>query len=215
MASVSMAQTIWRFAHPVRDADARLYDARVCGGPMPGGTWEGWLEFVPLAGGDPVRSSRETTQPNRADLEYWATGLTDVYLEGALQRALQPLTITSAAPLPPPIFDGPAPHVEHRVSADAAVESVLDPFSVYEKGEAVLRQQLAALSAWHIVNILVDYDLTDEDASVLNRLPAPVLMEKVIAGVRRETPSAVGRANKRGAASQEDGPGRRSHRASR
>jgi hypothetical protein len=41
------------------------------------------------------------------------------------------------------------------------------------------------------------------------------LIEKVIAAVRRETPSAVGRANKRGAASQEDGPGRRPHRASR
>ena len=44
------------------------------------------IEFVPVHGGTPLRSSRETTQPNKADAEYWASGLTMVYLEGALER---------------------------------------------------------------------------------------------------------------------------------
>jgi hypothetical protein len=181
---------------------------------MSGGSWEGWIEFVPIGGGDPVRSSRETTQPNRADLEYWATGLTGIYLEGALDRALQPLAISPASPPPPPIFDGPAPHVVHRASEEP-VESVLDPFSVYEKGEAVLRQQLAALSAWHIVNILVAYDLAREDAAMLNRLPASTLIELVIAGVQREGPRAAG-GKRRGVARDEDRPNaRRSHGATR
>ena len=35
----------------------------------------------------PIATGRETTQPNRTDTEYWATGLSEVYLEGALQRA--------------------------------------------------------------------------------------------------------------------------------
>jgi len=187
-----MAETVWRFSQPVRDADARLYDVRVCGALMPGGTWEGWLEFVPLGGGEAVRSSRETTQPNRADLEYWATGLTEVYLEGALQRALQPLNVTPPAPLPPPIFDGPAPSPAQNYADDAPV-SILDPFSVYEKGEAVLRRQLAALSAWHIVNILRDYELADEEASELSRLPASALIELVVEGVRREMADVGGR----------------------
>jgi len=178
-----MAETLWRFARPVTGPDGRQYDARVCGGPMSAGSWEGWIEFVPLPDGEPVRSSRETTQPNRADLEYWATGLTEVYLEGALGRALRPLAVTPPAPLPPPIFDGPAPHVVSP--ADETTASVLDPFSVYEKGEAVLRQQLAALSPWHIVNILVAYELSDEDAATLNRLPASTLIERVISGVER------------------------------
>ena len=180
-----MAETLLLFPRPISDASGRLYDARVCGGPMNGSAWEGWIEFVPLNGGEPVRSGRETTQPNRADLEYWATGLTQIYLEGALARALRPLTMPSSAPLPQPIFDGPAPHVVHRPS-DEAQTSVLDPFSVYEKGEAMLRQQLAALSPWHIVNILTAYELTDEDATALNGLAAPTLIEKVIAGVARE-----------------------------
>jgi hypothetical protein len=208
-----MAETLWRFSQPVRDPAARLYEARVCGAPLPGGTWEGWIEFVPLAGGAPVRSSRETTQPNRADLEYWATGLTDVYLEGSLQRALEPLTIDAPEPLPPPIFDGPAPPIVQRAS-DEPVASVLDPFSVYEKGEAMLRQQLAALSAWHLVNILLDYELADEDESILSRLPASVLIEKVVVGVQRDLASAAV-AKRRTARAQEERASRPSRRSTR
>jgi hypothetical protein len=34
-----------------------------------------------------LHTDRETSQPNRAALEYWADGLEPVYLEGALARA--------------------------------------------------------------------------------------------------------------------------------
>jgi hypothetical protein len=51
------------------------------------GLWEGWLRFVPVNGGDARRTDRETTQPNRSALEYWASGLEPVYLEGAFERA--------------------------------------------------------------------------------------------------------------------------------
>ena len=33
-----------------------------------------------------TKTGQETTQPNRDDLAYWATGVEDVYLEGALRR---------------------------------------------------------------------------------------------------------------------------------
>jgi hypothetical protein len=62
---------------------------------------------------------------------------------------------------------------------------VLDPFSVYEKGEALLRQQLAALSGWHLVNIIEAYRLTDEGPSALNRLPQAVLIERIVSAVSR------------------------------
>jgi hypothetical protein len=64
------------------------YEARAYGAAIDDVLWEGWVEFVPIDGGPPVRSPRETTQPNRVDTEYWASGLTAVYLEGALIRAL-------------------------------------------------------------------------------------------------------------------------------
>ena len=71
--------------------DGTAFHARACGEEMSDGLWQGWLEFEPLEGssGQPLRSPRETTQPNRTDAVYWATGLTAVYLEGALERALK------------------------------------------------------------------------------------------------------------------------------
>jgi hypothetical protein len=176
-----MAETVHQFQQPVAAPDGRQFEARACGGPMAGGTWQGWIEFVPLEAGDPVRSPRETTQPNRTDLEYWATGLTPVYLEGALRRALSgPMTVATTPPQPS-VFAGPAPRPSR---VEVGIDTVLDPFSVYEKGEALLRKQLAALSAWHLVNIIQGYMLSDEDPAVLNRLPAIELIEIIVSGVR-------------------------------
>jgi hypothetical protein len=156
---------------------------------MPGGGWQGWIEFVPFAGGSPIRSQRETTQPNRTDTEYWATGLTPVYLEGALRRALATPISIPATPTRPSIFEAPAPSVGGAV--EVPVSSVLNPFSVYEKGEELLRQQLSALAAWHLVNIALEYELTDDNVATLNRLPKPALIETITRAVRerRTTPS--------------------------
>jgi hypothetical protein len=52
------------------------------------GTWGGWLVFFPLGGGSAIASDRETTQSTFEALTVWAAGLTPVYLEGALARAL-------------------------------------------------------------------------------------------------------------------------------
>lgn len=73
-----MVEVFMQFTEPVV-ADGIAYTARACGAPMADGSWEGWLEFTPLDGDPVLRSSRETTQPNRGDAIYWATGLTPVY----------------------------------------------------------------------------------------------------------------------------------------
>ena len=95
-----MSEILVQFAELVTDENGRPYLARACGAPMPNDTlWQGWIEFIPVEGGPTIASGRETTQPNRTDTEYWATGLTPVYLEGALQRALHPLRIESPGSL--------------------------------------------------------------------------------------------------------------------
>jgi hypothetical protein len=167
-----------------------VYIARACGGPEPAnhGTWQGWLEFVPVDGGPTIRSSRETTQPNREDTAYWATGLTPVYLEGSLDRALNPLTKLPPSPAPSPAYDGPAPDIAPPPMAN---EAVLNPFSVYRKGEAVLRGQLLALSAWHLVNIITAYGLSEQRLTDLNATPAPVLVELIIAAVRQQSDAPI------------------------
>jgi hypothetical protein len=183
---MKMAETLLQYQKPVPAPDGSEYEARACGGPMPGeGPWQGWIEFVPTAGGRPVRTARETTQPNRVDTAYWATGVSAVYLEGALRRALSKPSEIPVLPTPPAMFRAPAP--SPVLPIEARIPAVLDPFSVYQKGEPILRRQLSILSAWHLVNIAVSYELTALDRVSLNRLPASTLAEMIVAGVRNET----------------------------
>jgi hypothetical protein len=81
-------QLIRRHSEQVQDTDGHFYDVLIYGEPRSDGTWEAWLEFVPLSPTLPSRrSGRETTQPDRAAVEYWATGLEPLYLVGAFERA--------------------------------------------------------------------------------------------------------------------------------
>jgi hypothetical protein len=111
----AMAEVFEEFSNVLIDQNGVKYHAHACGAETPDGRWQGWLEFVPLDGATAIQSGRETTQPNRIDLMYWATGLTPVYLEGALQRALKPVVIRTVA-RGTPAFDNPAPtiHAERR-----------------------------------------------------------------------------------------------------
>jgi hypothetical protein len=179
----SVAETVLEFQTPVSDAEGQVYAARAVASEMPGGNWQGWIEFTPLGAGRPLRSPRETTQPNRTDVEYWATGLTRVYLEGALARAKTPVRTARKAVATAPAFDEPAPRAVPLPSDQPS--SVLDPFSVYRKGEELLRRQLLALSGWHLANIIVDHGLSSEDRTTLERLPEAALIEIIIDGVRR------------------------------
>jgi hypothetical protein len=102
-----MAEVLLDFPGETVDSEYGAFHARACGAAQPDGKWHGWIEFIPVADGDAVRTARETTQPNYQDAVYWATGLTPVYLEGALNRALHPFEIVPPAPPRPPVFDAP------------------------------------------------------------------------------------------------------------
>ena len=182
-----MAEVLVQFTEPVIRATDEAYIARAVGSEMPDGLWQGWIEFLPVADAEPIRTGRETTQPNRADLLYWATGLTGVYLEGALDRALKPLTRAVADPVTPPVFDGPAP----EPLPTPIHESILNPFSVFRKGELMLRRQLMALSEWHLVNIIRAHELSKLPDDDLNQMSAPALIEIIATTVRArsETPA--------------------------
>ena len=83
-----MAELIQTYVETVRDPRGVEYVAHVYGETRDDGTWEGWLEFAPAGGGAALmRTGRETTQPDRDALAYWASGLEPVYLEGAFARA--------------------------------------------------------------------------------------------------------------------------------
>lgn len=153
-----MAEVLVRFTTPVKSEAGDLYEAEACGGISEDGLWEGWIEFTSETSGRCYRSARETTQPNRNDLLYWAKGLTEVYLEGALKRALGP-----AVPVLPPdevvVSNFPGPATGRPLTTGSAAQAVLDPIATYAQGEEQLRKQLAALSRDNLVDIIRAYRL--------------------------------------------------------
>ena len=159
-----MAEVLVAFDTPIAD-ESGAYRARVIGRRADDGMWEGWLEFDPI---DPLGSKAETIvgpvesrQPERDHLVYWATGLTPVYLEGALDRARRPLVVRTRV-IEEPASDHPAPRavtvpVTPRVLRR---EAVLDPLAVAgQSGIAVLEQELRALNRPRLLNIVADFDL--------------------------------------------------------
>jgi hypothetical protein len=170
----------------LRVDDDRVYLAQACGRERDDGTWEGWLEFVPADDDSAIlRSQRETTQPSLAALEYWATGITPVYLTGALERTLAPppaVSVPRAAT--PSVYDAPAPAAVPPLEDAPAQKPVLNPFSAYTKGEDMLRRQLAALSARHLRAIVIGYDLADPADVELDALTEPELIDLIATAVR-------------------------------
>ncbi len=82
-----MRELIHKHSTAVQGDDGKSYEALIYGQQRVDGTWIGWIEFVPVTGGHVLRTTRETSQPDRAALDYWAGGLEPTYLEGALTRA--------------------------------------------------------------------------------------------------------------------------------
>ena len=176
-----MAETVAQFETPVRDREGLLYTSTVCGRERDDGLWEGWIEFTNIETRKVVRSTRETTQPNFTDLKYWATGLTEVYLEGALDRTLRAPRVRESEPVPPPVFDGPA---ERTPSRRTYPDAILDPFSVYEKSPELLVNELTALRARHLRQIITEYDLAEPSDVPLESLTEPELGSLIVRRVR-------------------------------
>jgi len=157
-----VADLLVTFTEPTRSATGDLYYGRAFGRVATDGLWEGWLEFTRAGDDETATTARETEQPNRVDLLYWAQGLTQTYLEGALARALAPTPDLQPTP-------------EERVHIDSAPRSlaaalgsvtprvVLDPFLTYAEGENLLHNQLHALSPDHLQNIVEAYRFVDAD----------------------------------------------------
>src|SRR5436305_14580574 len=84
-----MPEVLVKFDEPIMNVRGEMFFAEAVGRVREDdGLWEGWIRFDGIDDSSKhIASDRETTQPNRRDLEYWAQGLTFVYLQGALARA--------------------------------------------------------------------------------------------------------------------------------
>ena len=84
-----MAELIQQYKTLFLDENGETYTVVARGEPSQAGTtWEGWLEFHPVDKTKPVWvTGRETTQPGKSALEYWASGVEPLYFDGAFERA--------------------------------------------------------------------------------------------------------------------------------
>jgi hypothetical protein len=101
-----MDRLLQQFEQPIVDRNGDLYDVFLYGRSRPGDTWQGWLVFQRRGDLTQFSTGVETTQPNAEAVLYWATGLSDAYFEGALNRARRPpREIEVTLPAPPPLID--------------------------------------------------------------------------------------------------------------
>lgn len=188
-----MAEVLVKFEEPIKAPSGETYFAQAVGREVAGGLWEGWMEFIPRAdGAETLESGRETTQPNRTNLEYWAQGLTMVYLEGALTRAISIAATPSeakaddeSARIRAPKSRGAPPRPRR---APVNPHPILDPFQVYAQGESVLRGELNALSSDHLDAIATAYDLARATSlSDGRRANKPAMIDAIVESVRATT----------------------------
>jgi hypothetical protein len=81
-------QFIQQYSPILAAPSGERYVAQAYMDQQPGDLWEAWLVFFSLTSGAAIATDRETTQSTREHILYWATGLTETYLQGALERAL-------------------------------------------------------------------------------------------------------------------------------
>lgn len=176
-----MAEVLVEFTVPV-ERDGRLYWPRALTRKADDGLWEGWLEFATEGSDATLRTARETEQPSRDEVMYWATGLSATYLEGALDRALRP----GPAELPAEerVFVDSAPRPSLRASPGPGTRVILDPFTTYAEGEGLLRRQLHALSRDHLRNIVEAYQLDGTGDGWTRTASDDELAERIVEGVR-------------------------------
>jgi hypothetical protein len=152
-----MAEVLLAFDDNVVD-ESGSYHARVVGRQAEDGMWEGWLEFEPInLRGDVLVTAVETRQPERVHLAYWATGLTPVYVEGALNRARNP-TVVRVRMAEQAVSEAPAARLVTIPDAPAPA-AILDPFEIGRKSLDILDQELRALNRPRLLNIIAAYQL--------------------------------------------------------
>ena len=186
-----MSEILVKFDEPIAGVSTTRYFAEAVGKQVAGGLWEGWLEFIPTTeDGEVLSSGRETTQPNRTNLEYWAQGLTKVYLEGALARAIFRETGGETSAPSESDFEGALSSSSgppQPCRAPVSPRPILDPFAVYAQGEQILRSELNALSRDHLEAIAKAYGLGAKTTNPQTHPPTAEIVETIIEGVRATT----------------------------
>jgi hypothetical protein len=142
-----MAEVLVRYVAEVLDDDGTRWTPQACGGIADDGLWEGWIEFV--SGDRAIRTGRETEQPSRDMVMYWAQGLTATYLEGALARATRQRNDVAAEPNFAPRFESSGRKTSSRGFVPS--RAILNPFTTLARARnccAASSTRCRATTSW-------------------------------------------------------------------
>ena len=146
-----MAEIIIDLDTIVSSTDGHEYYVQVAGEQRADGTWQAWLEFVPLDDLDVLVTAIETTQPSRENVVRWSETLTGTYLQGAFGRAVR--------------------YTDRGVLRDYATEVAavppFDPFDLLPLGKSELRARLRVLTRAELLGMIRRYDLNPAGKSLV------------------------------------------------
>ncbi|MGI9089496.1 MAG: hypothetical protein ACR2GG_00165 [Gemmatimonadaceae bacterium] len=209
-----MSEVLVQFDEPQPAPDGRLFIAQVDGQRVSEGLWEAWIEFYPRDGGEPIRTRRETEQLTRGDLRFWAAGITRRYLSEALVRALAPERSAIPRGISVPMLESALAnaragmHSDERMVLETNLVHIspapLDPVEIYRRaGEYRLRQELRALDAKQLRDVIVAYDVPEIDMHDLVRTFEDALAERIVAAVQQRVGANRTRPSEAGAEKRE------------
>lgn len=183
-----MAEVIVQFDEPFRAPDGRIFVAQVCGQSVSDGLWEGWIQFMPENGDDPVKTRRETEQLSRGDLRYWAAGLTRQKVFDLLAYVLRMRAPTPSWRKGEPIMFQ-EPHKDETLTFSSATltrqAATINPFVLFKQGEHVLRYYLQSMSAAQLKEIVAIYEIPERESVLSARTFEESLIEQIVAGAQQ------------------------------
>jgi hypothetical protein len=153
-----MSELIADLPYRITDTSGEEFYVSVAGEPRLDGRWEGWLEYVPLDESEPLLTPVETTQSTRAALVHWAEALTDTYVQGAFERAVEATPDIMAGR----VVARPIPHVVPTVP----VTDLPDPFQLFEGDRATMRARLSALPRPMLLEMIATFGLNPAGKSL-------------------------------------------------
>jgi hypothetical protein len=101
-------------------------------------------------------------------------------------RVLTPVKENVQSEVGEPVQSMPEPHRVPVARSSPPPTAVLDPFHVYAEGDDVLRDQLHALAATQLRNMVRAYAIADLEPHDLERLSEPELIDLIMEAVARD-----------------------------
>lgn len=165
-----MDELLQQFESPVLGRDAETYIAYLYGRQRPDRMWEAWIVFERARDAQRFATPVETTQSDAEAVLYWATGLSNSYFEGALDRAQRGArTMNKVVATPPPLVQGGVDRSERNALLTELESTILGIFARYRQPRLLMQQVFDELPHAHADVVRAIEDLGKQRRMLVRR----------------------------------------------